>query len=51
MGSIKANRGENHAKKQQMTKEAVRRIQSHVDKTGKNLDFKTRAMSPADKNK
>ena len=34
-----------------MSKEAARRIQSHADKTGKNQDFKARAMSAADKNK
>ncbi len=37
-------------KKSKMTKEDARRIQSHVDKTGKNQDFKARAMSAADKN-
>ena len=33
-----------------MSKEAARRIQSNSDKTGKNQDFKARAMSAADKN-
>ncbi len=33
-----------------MTKEAAQRIQSHVDRTGRNQDFKSRAMSAADDN-
>jgi hypothetical protein len=33
-----------------MTKEAASRIQSHSDRTGKNEDFKERAMSAADRN-
>ena len=33
-----------------MTKEAASRIQSHSDRTGKNQDFKERAMSAADRN-
>lgn len=33
-----------------MSKEAARRIQSSADKTGKNQDFKSRAMSTAAKN-
>lgn len=33
-----------------MSKEAARRIQSSADKTGKNQDFKSRAMSAAAKN-
>ncbi len=33
-----------------MTKEAASRIQSHADKTGRNEDFKERAMSAADRN-
>ena len=37
-------------KKEKMTKEAARRIQSHADKTGTNQDFKARAMSAAAKN-
>jgi len=36
--------------KTKMSKKAARRIQSHADKTGKNQDFKARAMSAADKN-
>jgi len=38
------------AKKSRMTKEAAARIQSHADKTGKNLDFKARAQRAASKN-
>lgn len=34
-----------------MTSKATRRIQFHVDKTGKNQGFKARAQSSADKNK
>ena len=37
-------------KKEKMTKEAARRIQSHADKTGIDQDFKERAMSAAAKN-
>ena len=37
-------------KKEKMTKEAARRIQSHADKTGTDQDFKARAMSAAAKN-
>lgn len=33
-----------------MTKEAASRIQSHSDRTGKNQDFKERAMSAASRN-
>jgi len=33
-----------------MSNEAAARIQSQADKTGKNLDFKERAQSSADKN-
>jgi hypothetical protein len=33
-----------------MTKEAAQRIQSAADRTGKNEDFKERAMSAADHN-
>ncbi len=33
-----------------MTKEAASRIQSHSDRTGKNEDFKERAMSAVDQN-
>lgn len=33
-----------------MTKEAASRIQSRSDRTGKNEDFKERAMSAADRN-
>ena len=32
-----------------MTSKDARRIQSHADKTGKNQDFKARAMSKAAK--
>jgi len=31
-----------------MTPERARAIQAHADRTGKNQDFKTRAMSAAD---
>ena len=31
-----------------MTKEAASRIQSHADRSGRNQDFKARAMSAAD---
>jgi hypothetical protein len=34
-----------------MSKEAAQRIQSHADWTGKNADFKARAMSAADREK
>jgi len=33
-----------------MTCERARAIQSHADKTGRNQDFKSRAMSAADRN-
>jgi hypothetical protein len=33
-----------------MTRDASQRIQSHADRTGKNQDFKARAMSAAEKN-
>jgi hypothetical protein len=33
-----------------MTKEAAQRIQSHADRSDKNQDFKSRAMSAADNN-
>jgi hypothetical protein len=33
-----------------MTKEAASRIQSRADRTGRNQDFKARAMSAADRN-
>lgn len=36
--------------KSPMTKQAAERIQSVADRTGKNQDFKARAMSAADKN-
>ncbi len=36
--------------KNKMTSKAARRIQSHADKTGKNLDFKARAQRAATKN-
>jgi len=32
-----------------MTSERARAIQSHADKTGRNQDFKSRAMSAADR--
>ena len=35
--------------KKGMSKEAARRIQSHADKSGRNQDFKARAMSSASK--
>ncbi len=38
-------------KKSSMNKEAARRIQSAADKSGKNQDFKARAMSAASKKK
>jgi len=38
-------------KKSRMNKEAARRIQSASDKSGKNQDFKVRAMSAASKKK
>ena len=34
-----------------MSSKAARRIQSKADKTGKNQDFKARAMKAASKNK
>ena len=49
--SIKTTEGEKMGKKRGMTKEAARRIQSASDKSGKNQDFKARAMSAAEKNK
>lgn len=33
-----------------MTGQRARAIQSHADKTGRNQDFKSRAMSAADRN-
>ncbi|KKK85266.1 hypothetical protein LCGC14_2775020 [marine sediment metagenome] len=33
-----------------MTSERARAIQSHADKTGRNQDFKSRAMSTVDRN-
>lgn len=36
--------------KNEMTKEAARRIQSHADRTGTNQGWKSRAMSAADRN-
>ncbi len=33
-----------------ITRDRARAIQSHADKTGRNQDFKSRAMSAADKN-
>ena len=41
--------GEIMPKKQPMSKAAVRRIQSHADKTGENQGFKARAMRATDK--
>lgn len=38
-------------KSTKMTKTAARRIQSKADKSGKNQDFKVRAMKAASKNK
>lgn len=38
-------------KKQRMTQEAARRIQSHADRTGRNQGFKSRAQRAASKNK
>jgi len=37
--------------KNKMTSKAARRIQSHTDKTGKNIAFKARAQKAAAKNK
>ena len=37
-------------KSSKMTREDARRIQSSSDKSGKNQDFKARAMSAAEKN-
>ena len=37
-------------KSNKMTSKAARRIQSKADKSGKNKDFKARAMSAAAKN-
>ena len=34
----------------QMTVERARAIQSHADRTGRNEDFKSRAMAAADRN-
>ena len=36
--------------KEWMTQEAVRRIQSHADRTGRNQEFKSRAQAAVDKN-
>jgi hypothetical protein len=35
--------------KKGMSKQAAQRIQSHADKSGRNQDFKSRAMSAASK--
>ncbi len=37
--------------KNKMTSKAARRIQSHADRTGRNLDFKVRVQRAAAKNK
>ena len=37
--------------KTKMSSKAVRRIQSHADRTGKNQGFKARVQSAASKNK
>jgi len=38
-------------KKISMSKSAAQRIQSHADKSGRNQDFKARAMKAASKKK
>jgi hypothetical protein len=44
-----ALRALDRALKSEMTKEAAQRIQSHSDSTGRNPDFKSRAMSSANR--
>ena len=39
-----------HRSRTYMTPERARAIQSHADKTGRNQDFKSRAMAAADRN-
>lgn len=43
-------RGRSSRTSTRMTSERARAIQSHADKSGKNQDFKSRAMSAADRN-
>jgi len=47
--SSKSSRSSKTSKR--MTISRARAIQSHADKTGKNQDFKSRAMRAAEKNK
>jgi len=51
-GSKGGNKGNsrNSRTSKSMTVERARAIQEHADKTGRNQDFKSRAMSAADKN-
>ncbi len=43
-------RGRSSRTSTRMSSERARAIQSHADKTGRNQDFKSRAMSGADRN-
>ncbi len=43
-------RGRSSRTSTRMSSERARAIQSHADKSGKNQDFKSRAMSAADRN-
>ena len=56
-GRSQGRRGRSHGKRSRssrtstrMTGERARAIQSHADKSGRNQDFKSRAMSAADRN-
>jgi len=56
-GHYKGRQGRNQERKgrssrtsTKMTTDRARAIQSHADKTGANQDFKSRAMSAADRN-
>ncbi len=48
---MKLLEGEIMGKNKKMTLKSASRIQSHADKTGKNLRFKTRAQRAASRNK
>ena len=49
-GRSLGRRGRSSRTSTRMTSERARAIQSHADKTGINQDFKSRAMSAADRN-
>ncbi|MHA1149211.1 MAG: hypothetical protein ACTSR8_13310 [Promethearchaeota archaeon] len=49
-GRNQGRRGRSSRTSTRMTIDRARAIQSHADKTGTNQDFKSRAMSAADRN-